>query len=117
MKNAQSGKLSLSEFIESLIRSQMSLIQHIASNDLQAMSIIIPDLCSVSAEFKDLAVMLRDTEAKLQETLNRVHNSCEELHTGMITNFCSLFLAYCIFSYVTCLFNKHHTENVWGRDA
>ena len=82
MKNAQSGKLSLSEFIESLIKSQTSLIQLIANNDLQAMSTTLPDLCSVSAEFKELAVMLRNVEAKLQETLNCVHNSCEELHTG-----------------------------------
>ena len=81
MKNAQSGKLNLSEFIESLIRSQTSLIQHIANNDLQAMSTILPDLCSVSAEFKELAVVLRNVEAKLQEILNRCHNSCEELHT------------------------------------
>jgi hypothetical protein len=94
MKNAQSGKLSLSEFIESLIRSQMSLIQHITNNDLQAMSTIIPDLCSVSAEFKELAVMLRNVETKLQETLNHVHNSCEELHTGTINKF--LFFFSCI---------------------
>jgi len=95
MKNAQSGKLSLSEFIESLIRSQASLIQHIGNNDLQAMSTILPDLCSVSAEFKELAVMLRDVEAKLQETLNRVHSSCEELHTGTINKL--LFSLSCIF--------------------
>jgi len=87
MKNAQSGKLSLSEFIESLIRSQTSLIQHIANNDLQAMSTILPDLCSVSAEFKELAVMLRNAETKLQETLNCIHSSCEELHTGTINKF------------------------------
>lgn len=94
MKNAQSGKLSLSEFIESLIRSQTSLIQHIANNDLQAMSTTLPDLCSVSAEFKELAVMLRNVKAKLQETLNRVHISCEELHTGTINKF--LFSVSCV---------------------
>jgi DNA repair ATPase RecN len=116
MKNAQSGKLSLSEFIESLIRSQTSLIQHIANNDLQAMSNTLPDLCNVSAEFKELTVMLRSVEAKLQETLNHVHNSCEELRTGTINKF--LFSLSCIlYSYITCLFDKHLTENVWGRDA
>jgi len=100
MKNAQSGKLRLSEFIESLIRSQASLIQHIANNDLQAMSTILPDLCSVSAEFKELAVMLTDVEAKFQETLNRVHSSCEELHTGKINKLlfslsCILYVSLC----------------------
>jgi seryl-tRNA synthetase len=94
MKSAQSGKLSLSEFIESLIRSQMSLTQHIANNDLKAMSTIIPDLRSVSAEFKELTVLLRNAEAKLQETLNHVHNSCEELRTGTINKF--LFFLSCI---------------------
>jgi len=84
MKNAQSGKLSLSGFIESLMRSQTSLIQLIANNDLQDVSTILPDLCSVSAEFKELAVMSRNAETKLQETLNRVHSSCEELRTGTI---------------------------------
>jgi hypothetical protein len=95
MKNAQSGKLRLSEFIESLIGSQTSLMQYIASNDLQAMSTILPDLCSVSAELKELAVILRNVESRLQETLNRVQNSCEALHTGTIYKF--LFCLSCIF--------------------
>jgi hypothetical protein len=94
MKNAQSGKLSLSEFIESLIRSQASLIQHIVNNGLQDMSTALPDLYSVNTEFKELAVMLRNVEAKLQETLNCAQSSCEALHEGTINKF--LFCLSCI---------------------
>jgi hypothetical protein len=94
MKNAQSGKLSLSEFIEPLIRSQMPLIQHIVNNGLQDMSPVFPDVCSVNAEFKEVAVMWRDVEAKLQETLNHAQTSCEVLHKGTIKKF--LFCLSCI---------------------
>lgn len=94
MKNARSGKLSLSEFIESLTRSQMSLIQHIVNNDLQDMSTILPDLCSLGSEFKELAVMLRNVEAKFQQKLNSVQYSCEALHKGTINKF--LFSLSCI---------------------
>jgi hypothetical protein len=94
MKNAQSGKLSVSEFIESLIRSQTSVIQHIVNNGLQDMSTVLPDLGSVNAEFKELAVILGNVEAQLQETLNRAQNSCEVLHKGTVNKF--LFYLSCL---------------------
>jgi hypothetical protein len=87
MEKAQSGKLSLSEFIESLVGLLMPLMQHIANSDLQAMRTILPDLCSFSAELKEVEVNLRNVESRLQETSNRVQNSCEALRTGTLYKF------------------------------
>lgn len=94
MKKALSGKLSLSEFVECLIGSQTSLMQLIAKHDLQAMSTILPELCSFSAELKELAVMLRNVESRMQETLNHVQSNCEALLTGTMYKF--LFCLSCI---------------------
>jgi hypothetical protein len=82
MKNTQSGKLSVSEFTEFLIRSQIKLIQHIVNNGFQDMITLLPDWGSINAEFKELAVSLGNVEAQLQETLYRVQNSCKVLHEG-----------------------------------
>jgi hypothetical protein len=89
MKKMQDGKFTLSEFIESVITLQTSVIQDIESSGLQDMSNVLPELQTVSAEFQECATKFRAIETKLEEKLGHVQKSYEELCKGTLHKFSS----------------------------
>lgn len=91
MKEMQDGKLSVSEFIHSLIGLQASLIDYIDGKGLKNMTMVFPELHSVKSEFQEHEVLFNAVETKLQETLNEVQNNYEALCKGTIGIFNFLF--------------------------
>jgi hypothetical protein len=87
MKKIRDGKLSLSEFIESLITLQTSVIHHIESSGLQDVSSVLPEFQTVNAEFHECEIMFSTVGTKLQEKLDQVQKSYEELCKGTVHRF------------------------------
>jgi hypothetical protein len=84
MKKMQDGKCTLSEFIASLITLQTSVIHHIEGSGLQDMSNVLPELQTVSAEFRECEIMFSTMETKLEEKLGQIQKSYGELCKGML---------------------------------
>jgi hypothetical protein len=99
MKEMQDGKLSVSEFIQSLTGLQASLIHHIDGKGLKNMSTVLPELHSVKSGFQEHEILFNAVETKLQETLNQVQKNYEALCKGTIGRNSFLFnLSYmCIY--------------------
>jgi hypothetical protein len=104
MKKIQDGKLSVSEFICSLIRLQASLFHHIEGKGLKNTSTVLPELHKVNTEFQEHEVLFSSVETKLQETLNKVQINCEALCKGTVdiyTVLCFILLLHvCVCVYV-----------------
>jgi hypothetical protein len=107
MKKMQNGKFNLSEFIRSLITLQTSVIHHIEGSGLQDMRNVLPKLQAVNAEFQECEIMFSTIETKLQEKLDQVQKSYEELRKGTVHRFSSrIFFIYVYKSMSYCLWNN-----------
>jgi hypothetical protein len=100
MKDMQDGKLSVSEFIQSLIGLQASLIHHIDGKGLKNMGTVLPELHSVKSGFQEHEILFSAVETKLQETLNQVQNNYEGLCKGTVGTCSFLFQLSCMCVYV-----------------
>jgi hypothetical protein len=92
MSKTQDGKLSLSEFIHSLLGLQASLIHHIEGKGLQNMSTLLAELHSVSSGFHEYEILFSDVETNLRNTLKQVQNNYEALCKGTVHSFCLYFI-------------------------
>jgi hypothetical protein len=97
MKKMRDGRFSLSEFVESLIAWQTSVIHRIEGRGLQDMSSVLPELQTVNAEFRECETMFSAIETKLQEKLGQVQKSYDELSQGTVHRFSShLSYTFCV---------------------